>query len=94
MPNKDDPPPPPPPPLDLNIIGVNLSANTEPLFSEGWMDLVQFSRVECWEGRRVDTNQRREKRNNSWGKVRVAYRDQENATRPTEHVWRNKKRAN
>lgn len=55
------------------------------------MDLVQFPRVECWEGRRVDTNQRREKRNNGWGSVRVAYRDQENATRPTQHVWRDKK---
>lgn len=59
MPNKDDllPPPLPPPLLDLNVIGVNLSANTERLFSEGWMDLLQFSNacVECCEGRCIDT---------------------------------------
>lgn len=58
MPNKDDLLPPPSPPLlDLNIIGVNLSANTERLFSEGWMDLLQFSNacVGCCEGRCIYT---------------------------------------
>lgn len=57
MPNKDDLLPLPPLLLDLNIIGVNLSANTERQFSEGWMDLSQFSNacVECCKGRCIDT---------------------------------------